>query len=54
LSVWASHLRLAAERGDVKAIHLFLDGPWVFSRLDLSGPTAPKLAELILLRQVPG
>jgi DNA invertase Pin-like site-specific DNA recombinase len=39
-------LRLAAERGDVKAIHPLPDGPWVFSRLDLSGPTAPKLAEL--------
>ena len=39
-------LRLAAERGDVKAIRPLPDGPWVFSRLDLSGPTAPKLAEL--------
>jgi hypothetical protein len=39
-------LRLAAERGDVKAIHPLPDGPWVFGRLDLSGPSAPKLNEL--------
>ena len=39
-------LRLAAERGDVKAIHPLPDGPWVFSRLDLSCSTALRLAEL--------
>ena len=39
-------LRLAAERRDVKAIHPLPDGPWVFSRPDLKGPTALKLAEL--------
>jgi hypothetical protein len=39
-------LRLAAERRDVKAIHPLPDGPWVFSRPDLKGPTALKLSEL--------
>ena len=39
-------LRLAAERGDVKAIHPLPDGPWVFSHLDLSCSTALRLAEL--------
>jgi len=39
-------LRRAAERRDVKAIHPLPDGPWVFSRPDLKGPTALKLSEL--------
>jgi hypothetical protein len=39
-------LRLAAERGDVKAIHPLPDGPWVFSRLDLSCSATLRLAEL--------
>ena len=39
-------LRLAAERGDVKAEHPLPDGPWIFSRGDLDGPGARNLAQL--------
>ncbi len=39
-------LRLAAERGDVKADHPLSDGPWIFSRGDLDGPGARNLVEL--------
>jgi hypothetical protein len=46
VSVAARTLRLAAERGEVKAIHPLSDGPWVFSRSDLDGPAARNLAML--------
>jgi DNA invertase Pin-like site-specific DNA recombinase len=38
-------LRLAAERGEIKAIHPLADGPWVFSRPDLDSSAARNLAE---------
>ena len=35
--------RLAAEAGDIKAVHPVADGPWVFERADLSKPAAQQL-----------
>ena len=37
-------LRLAAERGEIDAMHPLEDGPWLFSRADLDGPAARRLA----------
>lgn len=37
-------LRLAAERGEIHATHPLADGPWVFSRAALDGPSARALA----------
>ncbi len=37
-------LRLAAERGEIEATHPLGDGPWVFSRAALDGPSARALA----------
>jgi DNA invertase Pin-like site-specific DNA recombinase len=36
-------LRLAAERGEIDAIHPLKDGPWLFRRVDLEGPAARAL-----------
>src|SRR4029077_327032 len=36
LKVAPKTLRLAAEAGEIKAIHPLPDGPWIFSRADLS------------------
>ncbi len=36
-------LRLAAERGDVDAMHPLEDGPWLFRRTDLDAPAAQQL-----------
>jgi hypothetical protein len=33
-------LRLAAERGDIEAVHPFAEGPWVFQRRALEAPAA--------------
>ena len=37
-------LRLAAEAGEIGAIHPLPDGPWIFSRDDLSTPQAQSIA----------
>ena len=37
-------LRLAVERGEVDARHPLEDGPWIFSRAEIEGPTARGLA----------
>jgi hypothetical protein len=37
-------LRLAAERGEIEAMHPLEDGPWLFRRADLDGPAARGLA----------
>jgi len=37
-------LRLAAERGEIDALHPLGDGPWLFKRTDLEGPAARSLA----------
>jgi DNA invertase Pin-like site-specific DNA recombinase len=36
-------LRLAAERGEIDALHPLGDGPWLFKRTDLEGPAARSL-----------
>ena len=48
IGVAARTLRLAAERGEVDAVHPLADGPWVFSREDLESS-----AIRILARQAP-
>ena len=37
-------LRLAAERGEIKAAHPLADGPWLFRRADLDGPAGQAVA----------
>ena len=37
LGVSAKTLRLAAEGGEIDALHPLPDGPWIFSRADLDG-----------------
>jgi len=37
-------LRIAAERGDIDALHPLEDGPWIFQRMDLEGPAAQGIA----------
>ena len=37
-------LRLAAERGEIDAVHPLADGPWLFRRADLDGPAGQALA----------
>src|SRR5689334_4146649 len=37
-------LRLAAERGEIDALHPLGDGPWLFRRTDLEGPAARSVA----------
>ena len=50
VGVAARTLRLAAERGEVEAIHPLADGPWVFSRAVLKGPTARALVQQVRSR----
>ena len=38
-------LRLAAERGDLKAVHPLAEEPWVFSRADLDNPDLLSFAQ---------
>jgi hypothetical protein len=38
-------LRLAAEAGDIEAMHRLPDGPWIFSRIVLSPPPACAITE---------
>ncbi len=44
-------LRLAAERGDLKAVHPFAEGPWIFSRADLDNPDLRSFAQQALKRR---
>ncbi len=44
IGVSARTLRLAAERGEVKAEHPLPDGPWIFNRNDLDGEVSTALA----------
>ncbi|WP_244424549.1 hypothetical protein [Methylobacterium nodulans] len=50
VGVAARTLRLAAERGEVDAVHPLADGPWVFSRAALDSPAARALAQGTLNR----
>ena len=45
VGVAARTLRLAAERGEVDAVHPLADGPWVFSRAALESPAADALRQ---------
>jgi hypothetical protein len=45
LGVSPKTLRLAAERGEIAAIHPLADGPWIFSRSDLDGSAANEVAQ---------
>ncbi|WP_227698542.1 recombinase family protein [Sphingomonas hengshuiensis] len=45
VGVTAKTLRLAAEAGDIEAIHPLPDGPWIFSRAELTGPGARQIAD---------
>jgi DNA invertase Pin-like site-specific DNA recombinase len=40
LGISQKTLRLAAESGQIAAIHPLADGPWIFSRADIEGPAA--------------
>ncbi|HML14268.1 MAG TPA: recombinase family protein [Xanthobacteraceae bacterium] len=44
IGVSAKTLRLAAEAQEIKALHPLAEGPWLFSRAVLAGPTALALA----------
>jgi hypothetical protein len=45
LEIAPKTLRLAAEVGEIRAIHPLPDGPWIFSRADLSSSAALAIAE---------
>jgi hypothetical protein len=45
LHIAAKTLRRAAEAGEILAIHPLPDGPWIFSRADLSTPAARTITE---------
>jgi len=45
VGVAAKTLRLAAEAGDIDATHPLPDGPWIFSRAELTGPGARQVAD---------
>lgn len=45
VGVAAKTLRLAAEAGEIEAAHPLPDGPWIFSRTELSGPSARQIAD---------
>ena len=47
MGIAARTLRLAAERGEVEARHPLADGPWVFSRAVLNGPSARALVQQV-------
>jgi len=40
LGISQKTLRLAAESGEIDAVHPLADGPWIFSRADIEGPAA--------------
>ena len=45
LKIAPKTLRLAAEAGEISAIHPLPDGPWIFSRAALSSPAARAITE---------
>ena len=45
VGVTAKTLRLAAKAGDIEATHPLPDGPWIFSRAELTGPGARQIAD---------
>jgi len=45
LKIAPKTLRLAAEAGEITAIHLLSDGPWIFARADLSASNAQAITE---------
>jgi len=45
LHIAAKTLRRAAEAGEILAIHPLPDGPWIFSRADLTAPAARTITE---------
>lgn len=45
LDISPKTLRLAAERGEIDAIHPLPDGPWIFSRAALGGTTGKMVVE---------
>ena len=51
LDIAPKTLRLAAEAGEIEAIHPLPDGPWLFKRVDLEGPEAQRLAKRARKRQ---
>jgi DNA invertase Pin-like site-specific DNA recombinase len=44
LGIAPKTLRLAAERGDIDAVHPLPEGPWIFSRASLGEPAAQRIA----------
>jgi DNA invertase Pin-like site-specific DNA recombinase len=47
LGLTPKSLRLAAERGEIHALHPLADGPWLFRRADLEGPAALSLLQRV-------
>ena len=45
LKVASKTLRLAAEAGVIEAVHPLPDGPWIFSRADLSSSAARTITD---------
>ncbi len=45
VGVAAKTLRLAAETGEIEAIHPLPNGPWIFSRAQITGSSARQLAD---------
>lgn len=45
LKIAPKTLRLAADAGEIAAIHPLSEGPWIFARADLSTPTARTITE---------
>jgi DNA invertase Pin-like site-specific DNA recombinase len=45
LGISQKTLRLAAESGEIDAVHPLADGPWIFSRSDLAAPAAQTIVK---------
>ena len=45
LGISPKTLRLAAERGEIEAVHPLPDGPWIFRRADLERPAAQTIVD---------
>jgi hypothetical protein len=45
LGITPKTLRLAAEAGEIEAVHPLPDGPWIFSRASLTGTAAQTIAQ---------
>jgi hypothetical protein len=43
-------LRVAVERGEIKAIHPLPDGPWIFRRQDLEQPAIYRIVQRVRKR----